>query len=242
MRENNKIKYSLAGFFMGVAELIPGISGATVAVIFKIYPNLMTILSKLRIKHLSFSFLSLSKTFQFDLLLPLIFSMIAAIILCSKAINFLLNNYEENFLTFLGCLMIILSLQIINFFKGILHQKKLFIFIFLGTSIGFILGQLDVESENISIFYLILSGVLAFSFFLIPGISGSSMLVVLGIYSPIIGAIANFNFDILIPFALGCLISLLLLPRLILSIYSSYEQSLLYLFSGLIASSGLLLL
>jgi putative membrane protein len=104
------------------------------------------------------------------------------------------------------------------------------------------LGQLDVESENISIFYLILSGVLAFSFFLIPGISGSSMLVVLGIYSPIIGAIANFNFDILIPFALGCLISLLLLPRLILSIYSSYEQSLLYLFSGLIASSGLLLL
>ena len=227
---------------MGVAELIPGISGATVAVIFKIYPNLMTILSKLRIKHLSFSLSSLSKKFQFDLLLPLIFSMIAAIILCSKAINFLLNNYEENFLTFLGCLMIILSLQIINFFKGILHQKKLFIFIFLGTSIGFILGQLDVESENISIFYLILSGVLAFSFFLIPGISGSSMLVVLGIYSPIIGAIANFNFDILIPFALGCLISLLLLPRFILSIYSSYEQSLLYLFSGLIASSGLLLL
>ena len=227
---------------MGVAELIPGISGATVAVIFKIYPNLMTILSKLRIKHLSFSLSSLSKKFQFDLLLPLIFSMIAAIILCSKAINFLLNNYEENFLTFLGCLMIILSLQIINFFKGILHQKKLFIFIFLGSSIGFILGQLDVESENISIFYLILSGVLAFSFFLIPGISGSSMLVVLGIYSPIIGAVANFNFDILIPFALGCLISLLLLPRLILSIYSSYEQSLLYLFSGLIASSGLLLL
>lgn len=227
---------------MGVAELIPGISGATVAVIFKIYPNLMTILSKLRIKHLSFSLSSLSKKFQFDLLLPLIFSMIAAIILCSKAINFLLNNYEENFLTFLGCLMIILSLQIINFFKGILHQKKLFIFIFLGSSIGFILGQLDVESENISIFYLILSGVLAFSFFLIPGISGSSMLVVLGIYSSIIGAIANFNFDILIPFALGCLISLLLLPRLILSIYSSYEQSLLYLFSGLIASSGLLLL
>ena len=227
---------------MGVAELIPGISGATVAVIFKIYPNLMTILSKLRIKHLSFSLSSLSKIFQFDLLLPLIFSMIAAIILCSKAINFLLNNYEENFFTFLGCLMIILSLQIINFFKGILHQKKLFIFIFLGSSIGFILGQLDVESENISIFYLILCGVLAFSFFLIPGISGSSMLVVLGIYSPIIGALANFSFDILIPFALGCLISLLLLPRLILSIYSSYEQSLLYLFSGLIASSGLLLL
>ena len=71
---NNQIKYSLAGFCMGVAELIPGISGSTVAVIFKIYPNLMTILSQLRLKNLTLSFQSLSKTFQFNVSLPLIFS------------------------------------------------------------------------------------------------------------------------------------------------------------------------
>ena len=58
---NNQIKYSLAGFCMGVAELIPGISGSTVAVIFKIYPNLMTILSQLRLKNLTLSFQSLIK-------------------------------------------------------------------------------------------------------------------------------------------------------------------------------------
>ena len=69
---NNQIKYSLAGFCMGVAELIPGISGSTVAVIFKIYPNLMTILSQLRLKNLTLSFQSLSKTFQFNVSLPLI--------------------------------------------------------------------------------------------------------------------------------------------------------------------------
>ena len=57
---NNQIKYSLAGFCMGVAELIPGISGATVAVIFKIYPNLMTILSRLRFKNLTLNLQSLS--------------------------------------------------------------------------------------------------------------------------------------------------------------------------------------
>ena len=55
---SNQIKYSLAGFCMGVAELIPGISGATVAVIFKIYPNLMKILSNLRIKNLTLNFSS----------------------------------------------------------------------------------------------------------------------------------------------------------------------------------------
>jgi putative membrane protein len=83
---------------------------------------------------------------------------------------------------------------------------------------------------------------LAFSFFLIPGISGSAMLVVLGVYSPIIQAVSTFDFALLAPFALGCLISLLLLPKLVLSIYSSHELILIHIFSGLILSSGIFLL
>ena len=90
--------------------------------------------------------------------------------------------------------------------------------------------------------YLFLSGILAFSFFLIPGISGSAMLVVLGVYGPIIQGIATFNLNLLVPFALGCLISLLLLPKLVLSIYSSNELNLMYIFSGLILSSGIFLI
>jgi putative membrane protein len=90
--------------------------------------------------------------------------------------------------------------------------------------------------------YLFLSGILAFSFFLIPGISGSAMLVVLGVYGPIIQGIATFNLNLLTPFALGCLISLLLLPKLVLSIYSSNELNLMYIFSGLILSSGIFLI
>ena len=50
---NDQVKYSLAGFCMGVAELIPGISGATIAVIFRIYPNLMKILSNIRVKNIT---------------------------------------------------------------------------------------------------------------------------------------------------------------------------------------------
>ena len=98
----NQIKYSLAGFCMGVAELIPGISGSTIAVIFKIYPNLMTILSQLRLKNLTINLRSLSETFQLNVSVPLIFSMIIAVILCSRGINYLLSNYEELFLTSLG--------------------------------------------------------------------------------------------------------------------------------------------
>jgi|TARA_B100000959_G_scaffold173780_2_gene181910 putative membrane protein len=239
---NNQIKYSLAGFCMGVAELIPGISGATVAVIFKIYPNLMKILSNLRVKNLTLNLRSLSQTFQFNISLPLIFSMMIAVILCSKGINYLLTNYEELFLSSLGLLMIVLSVYIVNFLKDLIEDKKLVIFLSLGIIIGFALQELNIGSGNTSIPYLFLSGILAFSFFLIPGISGSAMLVVLGVYGPIIQAVAIFDFALLAPFALGCLISLFLLPKAILSIYSSHELTLMHIFSGLILSSGVFLL
>jgi len=238
----NQIKYSLAGFCMGIAELIPGISGSTIAVIFKIYPNLMTILSQFRLKNLTLNPRSLSETFQLSLSLPLIFSMMIAVIFCSRGINYLLTNYEEIFLFSLGLLMIALSIYIINFFKDLAEDKKLLIFLSLGIIIGFVLQELNIGSGNTSIPYLFFSGILAFSFFLIPGISGSAMLVVLGVYSPIIQAVSTFDFVLLAPFALGCLISLLLLPKVVLSIYSSHELILIHIFSGLILSSGIFLL
>ena len=227
---------------MGVAELIPGISGATVAVIFKIYPNLMTILSNLRVQNLTLNIRSLSQTFQFNVSVPLLFSMMLAVILCSKAISYLLDNYEELFFLSLGLLMIVLSFYIIHFLKDLIKDKKLVIFLSLGIIIGFALQELNTGSGNTSFGYLFLSGILAFSFFLIPGISGSAMLVILGVYCHIIQAVAIFNFTILAPFALGCLVSLLLLPKAVLSIYDSHELTLMHFFSGLILSSGISLL
>ena len=242
MKINNQVRYSVAGFCMGIAELIPGISGATVAVIFKIYPNLMTILSNLRLKNFTSNYQSLSRIFQLDVSLPLIFSMMTAVILFSNGINYLLINYEKTFLSSLGVLMIILSIYIVNFCKQIFEDKKLVLFLFFGLGMGLALQEINMGSGNISLIYLFFSGILAFAFFLIPGISGSAMLVVLGVYGPIIQAVAILDLNLLAPFAFGCLISLLLLPKAVLSIYSSYEMNLMHVFSGLILSSGIFLL
>ena len=242
MKINNQVRYSVAGFCMGIAELIPGISGATVAVIFKIYPNLMTILSNLRLKNFTSNYKSLSRIFQLDVFLPLIFSMMTAVILFSNGINYLLINYEKTFLSSLGVLMIILSIYIVNFCKQIFEDKKLVLFLFFGLGMGLALQEINMGSGNISLIYLFFSGILAFAFFLIPGISGSAMLVVMGVYGPIIQAVAILDLNLLAPFAFGCLISLLLLPKAVLSIYSSYEMNLMHVFSGLILSSGIFLL
>ena len=231
---NDQVKYSLAGFCMGVAELIPGISGSTVAVIFRIYPNIMSILSQLRPKNFSLNLSLTSEIFQFRVSLPLIFSMFAAILLCSNLITFMLNNHEQLFLSLLGLIMMFLSIYVADFFRASFKRINLVIFLILGILIGYILQEVNIGSEEVTPLYLFMSGLIAFSFFLIPGISGSAILVVLGVYSPVIQAIANFNLLFLFPFALGCLVSLLILPKIVLSLYAKYEQSLMYIFSGYI--------
>ena len=238
----DQVKYSLAGFCMGVAELIPGISGSTVAVIFKIYPNLMTILSQLRLKNISLNFSLIAQTFQFRVSIPLVFSMLAAILLCSNIISFLMKNYDQLFLHLLGWLMMFLSIYVADFFKTLSKRFNLVVFLFLGILMGYFLQELNINSGAVTPLYLFISGIIAFSFFLIPGISGSAILVVLGAYSPVIQATANLNFLFLFPFALGCLTSLLILPKLVMSLYVKYEQRLMHIFSGLIFSSGYFLL
>jgi len=237
-----QIKYAIAGFLMGIAELIPGISGSTIAVVFKIYKNLMTILSELKWRNLSLNFFKSSEIFQFKLLLPLIGSMLISIVLFSKAIDYLLNNYEQNFFMALGFLMILLSIQVANFFKDVFRKPILFPFLMFGAAIGFFLNSLDLDVISPNLLYLYASGLLAFAFFLIPGISGSALLIVLGIYGIVIQSISQLNFEVLLPFGLGCITSLVLLPKFILAVFLRYEEKLLLFFAGLIFSSGYFLI
>jgi len=237
-----KLKYSVVGFLMGVAELIPGVSGSTIAVIFGIYKNLMSILSEIKPSNLSLSLKELGDKLQIFLAIPLLLSMTLSIALCAKVISYLIDSHAGIFFTILGWIMITLSFFVADFFRPILRQFSLIAFIILGICFGAFINGLDISSVTPSSYYLFLSGILAFSFFLVPGISGSAMLVILGVYEVVVGGVSSFNFEILLPFAMGCLFSALLLPRLILKIYSSYESQLTLTFSGLIFSSGYFLI
>ena len=134
---SQQIKYAIAGFCMGLAELIPGVSGSTIAAVFKIYKNLMSIFSELKWSNVSLNIAQLSQNFQLKLFFPLIGSMLLSIILFSKAIDYLILNYEEVFFDVLGWLMIILSIQVANFFISAFEKPLLLVFAFLGIGIGF---------------------------------------------------------------------------------------------------------
>ena len=225
---NEKIKYFIAGLFIGLSELLPGISGATVALMFGVYEKILNFLSRFK---------------DFNLILPLIIGMIISVLSFSNIIDFLYKNYTDvfNFLISLlmigyGCFLVINTYLKENINKG----KGFYINLFVAIIIGFTIDQLYLsEIYNPSFISLILSGFFACSFLLFPGISGSAFLLAIGIYPIIIGSIANLNFEILIPFGFGMLIALSLMPRVIKSAYKKYGKSILIFFGGIIFISGI---
>ena len=236
---NERLKFFLAGFFIGIAELLPGISGSTVAVAFGIYNKIIKILSNIRIKNISGNFSDISSIFRLDLLFLLVSSMLVTVILFSKIVLYFYTNYNDLFEIFLALIMIAISLFIIKDFISII--KKVFLFIVIGILFGYAINQIPDFEMSSNVLFLILIGFIAFSFFIVPGISGSAILVTFGQYRLIIQAVAELNFLTLVPFGLGCLLSLYLMPKLIANLVDKYNEYLMSFFSGLIFIAGLIL-
>ena len=108
-----RLRFLLAGFCIGLAELLPGISGATVALMFGIYKKLIECISKLK---------------DLDLLVPLLLGMAVSVFGFSKLINFLFLNYTNLFEFFIGILMIFYGAYL--YLSNIQKSKRIELFFF----------------------------------------------------------------------------------------------------------------
>ena len=238
---NERIKFVLAGFCVGFAELLPGISGSTVAIFFGIYEKIIKALSAIKLKNISFNLRKLNQIFNLDLMIPFIISMIISVLVFSKFILFLHNEFTSIFNIILGILMIaggyiIARKELITF-----HIYKNYFFL-IGLIVSYALSNLVIDSIDTNLVNLIFAGFIAFSFFLIPGISGSAILLIFGFYSIIIESIAILNFTVLLPFAIGAFISLLTMPKIISYLFEKNRESIISFFGGLIIGTGIILI
>ena len=223
-----KIRYFIAGIFIGLSELLPGISGATVALMFGVYEKLLDFLRKFK---------------NFNLILPLLFGMILSVFVFSSLINFLYETHTNTFNIFIALIMIGYGIfLVISTFlnEDIDRGKNFFINLFLAILIGFYLASFHTNvNQELNPLLLALFGFIACSFLLFPGISGSAFLLSVGAYPLIIGSISNLDFGILFPFGIGMLMALVLMPRLINKAYKKFGKSMLVFFGGLIFSAGM---
>ena len=223
-----QIRYFLAGIFIGISELLPGISGATVALMFGVYEKLLTFLTQLK---------------GFNLIIPLLVGMVLSVFLFSSLINYLYENFTYIFNFLIAILMIGYGIfLIINTYlkENISQGISFYITFLLAIFIGFNLSSFNMySSEEPKMILLAILGFIACSFLLFPGISGSAFLLSVGAYTLIIQSISNLNFNVLLPFAIGMLIALILMPRLINKAYKKFGKSVLVFFGGLILTAGL---
>ena len=237
-----RLRFFIAGFFVGLAELLPGISGSTVAIAFKVYEKFILFLSNLKISNFSFNFKKLNQVFFLDVIIPFFIAMAISVIFASKFILFLYSEYTNGFLIFLSFLMCSISFLIAFRLKNEFKFNMNWIIYFLaGAIFAAMLNIISLVSNNPSFIVFVLIGFIAFSFFLLPGISGSAILLSIGVYEIIIGSIANMQLEILMPFAIGCLISLFLMPKIINHLLSKYKLNIMIFFAALIFVSGVLI-
>ena len=163
---NERLRFVVAGFFVGLAEILPGISGSTVAIAFNVYQKFILFLSNLKVSNLSLKYEELNKVFFLDLIIPFLFSMALTVILLSNLIMFLFSEYTYYFLVFLGLLMCLIAFVLLKRIKGRLDNKlKLFFYFSLGAVFGFLLNQINLILTNPNFIILLAVGFIAFTFF-----------------------------------------------------------------------------
>ena len=204
----------IKGLAIGVVELVPGVSGGTIALILGIYERLILAISNINSTFLSLFFRGNFRTAwqQIDGNFLFLKSLFTGLIICSLTTESLKpDRFDKKWF--------------IGFFLSLLP-----ILIIFST-------QTYILNPDISFLYLFIGGFISVSAFMLPGISGSFVLLILGLYPLIIRSLNDFNLEVLGTFFSGCLLGLLTLSRIIRFALNSNNQSTKSFFFGLVLFS-----
>ena len=228
----------LRGVLIGMADLVPGVSGGTMALLTGIYSRLLTALAQLQPALILILKLRIAEAFKkidFGLLFPLGLGVLASVILLSQVIAWLLDNTRDWLLTFFFGLVIATILTLIK--KVARHNWLTSLLFIIGLLFSIALQNLPELNGDPSLLTFFLSGLMAICAMLLPGISGSLLLLLIGMYQPVIQSISNFDVLPLGVFALGAISGLLLFSRLLLFVYHKHQAMTLSLLAGLTLGS-----
>ena len=217
----------IKGFFMGIANIIPGVSGGTLAITMNIYERLIN-----TINHF---FKDIKSNIKFLSLLGI--GILIALALGSNVITYSLDKYPLPTIMFFTGLILGGVPMLFNKIKTNINIKNMLVFILTFTFIiliMFLKTNSDVSLDNLNItsyIKLFAVGLVAAATMIVPGISGSFMLMVMGYYEPIINTIKELtsfnnivnNIIILIPFGLGILAGFIILAKLLEFLFKKYE-------------------
>ena len=231
---------SLKGMAMGAADVVPGVSGGTIAFISGIYEELLNSISSFK-----FSLINVLKNegikvvwkkINGSFLLALFIGICFSVLSLAKLIETLLENHPILIWSFFFGLVLASIIYIAKQIK--LWNIKCYLYLIFGLIFAYYITTLNpVITQNSSPWFLFLAGMIAICAMILPGISGSFILVLLGAYKPILNAINTKDFFSIIIFMAGAVLGLLTFSRVLKWLFSTYKNYTLALLIGFIAGS-----
>ena len=235
MSLNNRSILFLKGMAMGISDLIPGISGGTIALLLGIYKDFISSLKSINYKSFIYlvrlDFKKLNNQLNLCFLLPVFFGILSSIFIFSSLISFLLSDYKVLLFSFFFGLIFFSSIRLISSLKP--TSTLDFFTVFVGLVIGLSFFFVSSLSTSNSIFSIFLAGFIAISAMLLPGISGSYILLILGKYEFMLDSISSFNWINILIFSLGAIAGILSFSKMIHYLLKNYYRSTIFFLSGL---------
>lgn len=234
------IVIGLKGMAMGAADVVPGVSGGTIAFISGIYEELLTSIS-----NVNFSLFKTVKSNGINaawkqvngsFLLSLFIGIFVSIVSLAKVIKWLLENEPILLWSFFFGLVLASVLYI---GKQITKWNVVSVVLMvLGAVLAYFITTLNpLVTENSSTLFLFLSGAIAICAMILPGISGSFILVLLGAYKPVLAAVNDRDLTIIATIGAGAIVGLLSFSRVLKWLFTNFKNYTLAILTGFIIGS-----
>ena len=230
----------LKGMGMGVANVIPGVSGGTIALITEIYEELINSLKSIDKKALkllfSFKIKELIIYTNLNFLTAVFSGSILSVFTIASLLKYLFINYPVLIWAFFFGL-IVASVVFVGkrVKKWDIHSLSA---LTIGTSIAFLLSLLTPAAENSNLFFVFICGIIGISGMMLPGLSGSYILILMGNYKLLmVTAVTELNVTLLSVFFLGSIFGLMSFSHLLSWVLKKYKNTTLALLTGFILGS-----
>jgi len=217
----------LKGVGMGAADVVPGVSGGTIAFITGIYERLIQAIKNINIKNLKLLFTGKIKEFWKNIdgtfLFCLVLGIATSLLTLAHLMTYLLDNHPILVWAFFFGLVLAST-----FFVGrsVKWNWKTVTAFLLFTVVAFFItspGNEPISSNN-SYWFIFLCGVIAICAMILPGISGSFILVLLGQYYFILDSLKNFDMAVILIFIVGALIGIIGFSHVLSWLFKNFEM------------------
>jgi len=234
----------IKAFCMGIADLIPGVSGGTIAFITGIYEGMLDAVGSVNKRSLSAFFRLDFKSFlsivHIRFLIPLVIGILSAIFLLARVMHYLINEHPiPTWATFFG----LIAASIIVIFKELDNPKKAanLIPLVIGAIFAWIMVSLIPVDTPTSSWFIYLCGIIGITAMILPGLSGSFLLLILGKYEFITGAVKSpfveGNFVILLTFVAGSITGVAGFSRVLNWFMKHYRSQTMAFLTGILIGS-----